>query len=117
MESSVTVFLRDQFNLSSIELTIGSNIATAEVIPANSIAKNSNGASICPIMPIILKIIGKTTNIRPVPSLTNWTIGVPVENDMNPKIENIPKAVKTSNEEFAKTTSNTLSFILEPSGK
>ena len=34
-----------------------------------------------------------------------------------PKIEKIPKAVKTSNAEFANTTSKTLSFNLDFSGK
>ena len=35
----------------------------------NRIAKNNNGAKTRPIGPIILKIIGKTTKIKPVPSV------------------------------------------------
>jgi len=37
--------------------------------------------------------------------------------DMNPKIENTPKAVNTSNAEFDATTINTLSVKLDFSGK
>ena len=77
IDNTVTVFLRDQFSLWIVEFIIGSNTATAEVIPANNIAINNNGAIMWPIGPITLKILGKTTNTSPVPSLTNSTRGVP----------------------------------------
>ena len=65
----VAAFLRDQPSLSTVEFNIGSKNPSADVIPANRIAKNNNGAKTRPIGPIILKIIGKTTKIKPVPSV------------------------------------------------
>jgi len=113
IQSIVVVFRLDQPNLLSVEFTICSNSPNADVIPANRIAKNNNGANIRPIVPMILKIIGNTINISPVPSVINCTIGVPVVYDMNPNIEKTPKAVQTSNAEFEATTRNTLSVSLE----
>lgn len=96
IQSIVVVFRLDQPNLLSVEFTIGSNSPNADVIPANRIAKNNNGANIRPIALMILKIIGNTINISPVPSVISCTIGVPVVYDMNPNIEKTPKAVQTS---------------------
>ena len=87
------------------------------MIPANKIARKNNGANTLPIGPMILKIIGNTTNTRLVPSETKWLIAVPECNDMNPRMENTPNAVKISKNEFAATTTNTLSVNLEFSGK
>ena len=69
MLSTVAVFFLDHPSLSEVVLSIGSRKPSAEVIPAKSIARNSRGARILPIGPIILNIIGKTMNMRPVPSV------------------------------------------------
>ena len=58
-----------EIHMSNIER--GKKNPSADVTPANSIARNSRGAKILPIGPIILKIIGKTINIKPVPSVIN----------------------------------------------
>ena len=71
------VFFLLILNLELVEDSIGSKNPNAEVIPANKIAKNNNGAKILPIGPMILKIIGKTTNTSPVPSVTNLVIAIP----------------------------------------
>ena len=65
----VAVFLRDHPSFTLVELNIGSKNPSAEVIPANRIARNNSGASTLPIGPIMLKIIGNTTKISPVPSV------------------------------------------------
>jgi len=93
-----------------IDAMIGSKNAKAELIPAKNTARKNNGPKTCPIGPIMLKIFGNTTNINPVPSLTNCIIGVPEVADMYPRIENTPKAVKISKLEFDATTKNTLSI-------
>ncbi len=94
IQSIVVVFRLDQPNLLSVEFTIGSNSPNADVIPANRIAKNNNGANIRPIVPMILKIIGNTINISPVPSVINCTIGVPVVYDLNPILKKLQKQYK-----------------------
>ncbi len=105
----VTSFLRLIFDFDEIEPIIGSKNAKAELIPAKSTAKKNNGAKMCPMTPIKLNIFGNTTNISPVPSLTNCTRGVPDVADIYPRIEKTPNAVKISKLEFDKTTKNTLS--------
>ena len=42
---------------------------------------------------------------------------MPVLNAINPRIENIPIELKTSNPEFEKATIKALSVNLEPSGR
>ena len=69
MTKTVAVLFLDHPSLSVVVLSIGSKKPSADVIPAKSIARKSNGAIILPIGPMILKIIGKTMNIRPVPSV------------------------------------------------
>ena len=83
-----------------MEDNIGSKNPKAEVIPANNIARNNKGANILPIGPMILKIIGKTMNTSPVPSVTKLDIAIPECNDIYPSIENTPNAVNISNNEL-----------------
>ena len=71
MLNIVTSFLRFILVFDEIEAIIGSKNANAELIPANNTAKKNKGAKIRPAMPIKLNIFGNTTNINPVPSLTN----------------------------------------------
>ena len=71
MLKTVAVFFLDHPSLSDVEFNIGSKKPKAEVMPANNMARNSNGAKTLPIGPIMLKIIGKTMNINPVPSVIN----------------------------------------------
>ena len=117
IERIVAAFLREKLNLEANEESIGSKNPKADVIPANNMAKNNNGAKIRPERPIMLNIIGNTININPVPSVISWIIGVPALCDMNPKIENTPNDVKISNKEFNVTTINTLSVKREFLGK
>lgn len=117
MHKTVVVFLLDQPNLSVVELNIGSNNPSAEVIPANRMDKKSNGANIWPIKPMTLKILGKTMNINPVPSVISCIIGVPLVNDIYPKIAYTPNAVHTSKAELDNTTKITLSTNFEFSGR
>ena len=100
-----------------MELIIGSNKPKAEVIPANNIAKNNNGAKRRPIEPITLKIVGNTMNINPVPSEIKSAIWVPLAWDIYPRMENTPNAVQISKMEFDATTQRTLSTNLAFSGK
>jgi hypothetical protein len=67
--------------------------------------------------PIILNTCGKTTNARPVPSVTSSLNGIPVDNVINPKIEKIPIELNTSNPEFENATITALSANFEPSGR
>ena len=67
----VTSFLRFILDFDEIEAIIGSKNANAELIPANNTAKKNEGARTRPAIPIKLNIFGNTTNINPVPSLTN----------------------------------------------
>ena len=52
----VAVFLLPKLNFELVEDSIGSKNPKAEVIPANRIAKNNNGARILPIGYAILKL-------------------------------------------------------------
>ena len=54
--------------------------------------------------PIVLNTCGKTTNARPVPSVTSSLNGIPVVNAINPKMENVPIELNTSNPEFENAT-------------
>ena len=85
--------------------------------PANRIAKNRSGANTRPTGPMILKIIGKTMNTSPVPSVISSTIGTPFVSDMKPRIENTPNAVHISKVEFEAITINALSMSFEFSGR
>ena len=67
----VTSFLRLILTFDEIEPIIGSKNANAELIPANNTAKKNRGAKIRPRIPIILKIIGNTTEFT-----TSCTSGV-----------------------------------------
>lgn len=104
----VADFLRETLNLSHTEFNNGSKNPSAEVNPANKIAKKNNNPSMRPGMPITLKIVGNTINTNPVPCWIKLSIGTPDVTDMNPKIENTPNAVNISNPEFELTTINTL---------
>ena len=71
MLNIVTSFLRLMSDFDEIEVIIDSKNANAELIPANNTAKKNKGARTRPRVPIKLNIFGNTTNINPVPSLTN----------------------------------------------
>lgn len=116
-DNMVTNLLRDMSNLDKIEPIIGSKNANVDVIPANNTARKNNGAKIWPINPIMSKILGNTTNINPVPSLTSCIIGVPEVAVIYPKIEKTPNAVKISKLEFDAITISTFSVNLASSGK
>ena len=88
-----------------------------DVIPAKRIHKKNNGPIIYATPPIVLNTCGKTTNARPVPSVTSSLNGIPEDNVMNPKIENIPIELNTSKPEFENATMTALSTSFEPSGK
>ena len=77
IDKMVAVFRLLKLNLELVEDSIGSKNPNADVIPANKIARKSKGANILPIGPIILKIIGKTMNTSPVPSVTSLVIAIP----------------------------------------
>ena len=117
IDKRVAAFERLKLNFELVEDNIGSKNPKAEVIPANKIARKNKGAKTLPTGPMILKIIGNTTNTRLVPSETRLPIAIPECKDMNPRMENTPNAVKISKNEFAATTTNTLSVNLEFSGK
>ena len=89
------VFLLPKLNLALVDDNIGSKNPNAEVIPANRIAKNSNGAKILPIGPMILKIIGKTMNTRPVPSGFNTVKNVKIKRAPTKKFEVISNEKNT----------------------
>ena len=88
-----------------------------DVIPANKMHKKNNGPIMYAANPIVLNTCGKTTNARPVPEVTRSLNGIPLVNVINPKIENIPIELNTSNPEFEKATIIALSTNFEPSGK
>ena len=113
----VTPFFLLNPNLSHNDESKGSNSANDDVIPANSIEINSNGAKICPTMPISLNICGNTMNISPVPSLINSFIGIDEDIDMYPSMENTPRAMKISYNVFAITTKSTSSTSFEFLGR
>ena len=67
--------------------------------------------------PIMLNTCGKTTNARPVPSVTSSLNGIPELRAINPKMENIPIELNTSKPEFENATIIALSTNLDPSGR
>ena len=79
--------------------------------------KKNNGPIIDAQGPITLNTFGKTTNAKPVPSVTNSLNGIPLVKVMNPKIEKIPIALNTSNPELENATIKALSVNLESSGR
>ena len=86
-------------------------------MPANKIHKKNNGPITDAQGPMILKTFGKTTNAKPVPSVTNSLNGMPLDRVMNPRMENIPIELNISNPELENATIKALLVNLEPSGR
>ena len=116
-QTMVADFLLEKPNFSEIEYETTSNKAITEVIPANKIHKKNNGPITDAKGPIILNTFGKTTNAKPVPSVTNSLNGIPLDNAINPRIEKIPIELNISNPELENATIKALFVNLEPSGR
>ena len=117
IHTTVADFLLEKPNFSEIANEATSSRAIREVKPANKIHKKNNGPITDAQGPITLNTFGKTTNAKPVPSVTNSLNGIPLVKVINPKIENIPIALNTSNPELENATIKALSVNLESSGR
>ena len=117
IQTKVADLLLEKSNFSEIANEATSSRAIREVRPANKIHKKNNGPITDAQGPITLNTFGKTTNAKPVPSVTNSLNGIPLVKAINPKIEKIPIALKTSNPELENATIKALSVNLESSGR
>ena len=117
MHTKVADFLLENPNFSLIAKETTSSSAITEVIPANKIHAKNKGPIIIDQGCIRLNTFGKTTNAKPVPSVTNSLNGIPLVKAMNPNIENIPTALNISNPELENATTNALLVNLEVSGR
>lgn len=106
---------KPNFSLRAKDTT--SDKAIIDVIPANKIHAKNRGPIISDQGCITLNTFGKTTNAKPVPSVTNSLNGMPLVKVMNPRMEKMPIALNISNPELEKATINALLVNLELSGR